>query len=118
MVSAFNVSISAFRNRVLAQTFTLYDTDGDPIDCSADRLAFLVLPTGPGVSGAAPLIQNTTPNVAVNVVSFAVHETETGTLTAGNPYNWQFIRSPSGSGAGSTVICAGPLLVNDSPPFP
>ena len=122
--SAYSVPITVFRNRSWLQSFTLYDSGGNPFDVSNDTLALAIIPTGPGVSGAAPLVTETGPLVTGdggNAVVFTVGDEEMGGLTAGAPYNWQFIRRPgSGSGAASysTVVVAGPLLVNDSPPLP
>ena len=118
ITSAYAVPMTVFRNRSWLQSFILYNSDGSPFDVSNDGLALTIIPTGPGVSGATPLVSNTAPLVTDgNAVVFTIPDAETGGLTAGAPYNWQFLRRP-GSGAHSTVIVAGPLIVNDSPPFP
>jgi hypothetical protein len=107
--------MTVFRNRSWSQSFILYNSDGSPFDVSNDALALTIIPTGPGVSGAIPLVTETAPLVTeTNTVVFTIADAETGSLTAGAPYNWQFLRRP-GSGAHSTVIVAGPLFVNDSP---
>jgi hypothetical protein len=116
-VNAYNVTLSAFRNRGFSQSFTLYDGNGDPLDVSSDELAFVVLGSPPE-SGSIPALANTTPSVAVNVVAFDLTDDETEKLTAGANYTWQFIRRRSGSGADSAVVVAGPFYVSDSPPFP
>jgi hypothetical protein len=123
ITNAYSVPITVFRNRSWLQSFTLYDGDGTPFDVSSDTLALTILPTGPGVSGAVPIVTETGPLVtgdAGNTVVFTIADEEMGGLTAGAPYNWQFIRRPAGSGATSysTVVVAGPLTVNDSPSFP
>jgi hypothetical protein len=116
-VNAFNVALDCFRNRGLSQSFTLYDSTGAPLDVSADHLAFVILGCPPP-SGSVPVVVNTTPRVAVNVVSFDLGDEETELLTAGANYSWQFLRQRAGSGTDSAVMVAGPLYVADSPPFP
>jgi hypothetical protein len=114
-LNAYNVTLSAFRNRGFSQSFTLYDGAGDPLDVSEDELAFIVIGSPPE-SGSIPTIQNTTPSVETNVVAFELTDDETEKLTAGGAYSWQFLRRP-GSGD-SSVVVAGPFFVSDSPPFP
>lgn len=120
-MNAFNIPLSVYRNRCWEQSFALYDANKDPLDVSQDALALVVIPVVSGpTNGAAPVISNLVPTVTVNVVIFDTPDAVTGTLTAGKAYNWQLLRKPAGAGEEycTSILCAGPLLVNDSPPFP
>jgi len=117
MISEYNVSLAIFRNRVWVQEFHVYDESSSPVDLSNDALALVVFPSYP--VGSTPLIQNTTPQIALNVAIFTTPDNDTGRLTAGVAYTWQALRQAFGAPSGQTVITvAGPLNVFDSPPFP
>jgi hypothetical protein len=116
MNSAYTVPLSVWRNRCWEQTFTLLNADQSPMDVSADDLALVVILTG--TPGADPVVANATPAVTnTNSVFFEVPEDDLGKLVIGISYTWQFLRRPAQSSC-SAVVCAGPLFVNDSPPFP
>jgi hypothetical protein len=118
-MNVYGIPLTLYRNRGWPQTFILQGADGSPIDLSADELRLIVLPVGtsPAACGAVPLLVNDSPTVSVNVVSFATPDSVTGTLPCGEA-SWQLLRrSPSGA-ASSVVVCAGPLQISDSPPFP
>ena len=117
-MNAYGIPLTVYRNRGWPQTFVLQSGDGSPIDVSTDELALIVLPLAtPSSCGAVPLLVNNSPTVSVNVVSFATPDLITGKLPCGEA-SWQFLRrSPSGA-ASSVIVCAGPLQISDSPPFP
>jgi hypothetical protein len=110
----YNISLSIFRNRSWVQTVVLSE------DVSEDSFALVVLPVLSG-GGAIPAMAVTNPAIASGSgscsVTFVAEDTQTGELTCGSEYQWQCLWLPNGA-QGSTVVGAGPLVVNDSPPFP
>jgi hypothetical protein len=111
-VDPYAVPLSIYRNRQWIQSFTVSE-DGSPIDISQDSLALVVL------SGVEVILSNVTPTVSsgANSCTFVFVDGQTETLTANERYVWQFLRKAAGF-ANSDLLCAGPLNVADSPPFP
>jgi hypothetical protein len=114
-INAFAVPLAIYRNREWLQAFNLFNADSTPMDLTGDTLALVVIPATPGAS--APLLSNNTPSVTGNKVAFDFADNQTETLTAGTAYTWQFLRRASGN-PNSSVMCAGPLSVQESPVFP
>jgi hypothetical protein len=106
-VDPFNTVAQIFRNRQWIQTIT------SPNDLTGSELALVV------ISPVTTVLVNTAPSIVANSATFVFLDSDTAQLTAGGPYRWQALsRTGSGSGAGSTVIVAGPLVVFESPPWP
>jgi hypothetical protein len=117
-ISAFSVTLTIFRNREWLQAFQLFNADQTPMDLSTSDLALVVIPTVPGPSnGVPPVLSNNAPVVTGNMASFNFTDAQTDPLTAGKGYTWQFLQRQADD-PNSNVMCAGPLVVQDSPPFP
>ena len=114
----FNVSISIFRNRQWIQKITVQNPDNSPIDISQDLLALVIIPDLSS-GNADPVLSNKTPSgdLAGGVAVFTFSDSDTKNLVSGAEYRWQYLRQQSTQN-NSDVVVAGPLIVQDSPPFP
>lgn len=109
----YNIPLSIFRNREWVQTITIA-----AVDVSLDQCALVVLPALPS-GGASAVLVNKTPLVTPGSGSatWVFTDLETGTLTTGLAYEWQYLRIAAGNSQ-SDLIVSGPLTVSDSPAFP
>jgi hypothetical protein len=114
-INAYTVPLAIYRNREWLQAFNLFNADQSEMILTGDDLALVVISSMPGAS--APLLSNNTPSVTGNKVVFDFADNDTEKLTAGTGYTWQFLRRASGN-PNSSVMCAGPLSVQESPVFP
>jgi hypothetical protein len=117
---AYNVPLTIYRNREWLQIFYLQNADGTPLTIVGDKLSLVVLEDGRTV------LTNSTPAIdyTKGQISFLFGDSATGTLTPSDyftaresGYGWQFIRMPNGN-PNSDLMAAGPLTVEESPPFP
>jgi hypothetical protein len=115
MITDFTTVLQIYRCRTWSQIFVVTDTVGEPIDLTDDGLGLIVIPSPPRGSGKATVLEDWDGVlIQPNQVSFNVPDTATEALIAHKPYNWQLLRV-SGSGAQTSVLVGGPLLVLDSP---
>ena len=115
-----DVPLTIWRNREWIQQFTIQNADGTPVSLLGDTLALVVLRNG------SVALSNITPSVDVATaqIVFLFSDGQTALLVpsatldiAEGTYTWQFIRRAANN-PNSDLLSAGPLTVNDSPPFP